>query len=216
MRSILVVNAKGGCGKSTIATNLAAYYAIKGKSVVLADYDPQESSLDWLAERPADRAKITGIAAHRDGLRVPKNTDYLIMDSPAALHGRPLAQLVRRADAILMPVLPSPIDERAAARFLVEIKNLRRVVNSEVRVATIANRVRDNTLAAGSLYEFMGDLKLPDGKKMWHLAALRLSQNYIRAAERGLSIFEFAPVKTLPDREQWARTIRWLASIENR
>lgn len=216
MRSILIVNAKGGCGKSTIATNLAAYYAIKGKKVVLADYDPQESSLDWLAERPENRAKIIGIAAHRDGLRVPRDTDYLIMDSPAGVHERPLSQLVRRADAILIPILPSPIDERAATKFLMEIKKLRRVVNSEVRIATIANRVRDNTVAAGELYEYLDSLKLPDGKRLRHLAALRLSQNYIKAAERGLSIFEFAPVKTLPDREQWGRTIRWLASVKGR
>lgn len=216
MRSILVVNAKGGCGKSTIATNLAAYYAIKGKKVVLADYDPQESSLDWLAERPENRAKIIGIAAYRDGLRVPKDTDYLIMDSPAGVHERQLSRLVSRADAILIPILPSPIDERAATKFLMEIKKLRRVVNSDVRIATIANRVRDNTVAAGELYEYLDGLKLPDGKRLRHLAALRLSQNYIKAAERGLSIFEFAPVKTLPDREQWGRTIHWLGSVTGR
>ena len=216
MRSILVVNGKGGCGKSTIATNLAGYYAVKGKKVVLADCDPQESSMDWLSVRPTDRPTITGIAAHNHALRLPRDTDYLIIDSPAALHGRPLAQLVSKADAILIPILASPIDERAATRFLMEVKKLRRVVNSEVRVATIANRVKENTVAAGDLYEYMNGLRLPDGKKLWHLAALRASQNYIKSAEKGLSVFEFAPVKTLPDREQWARIIRWLASVKGR
>lgn len=216
MRSILVVNAKGGCGKSTIATNLAAYYAIKGKKVILADYDPQESSLDWLAERSEERPAITGLAAHRGGLRIQGDVDYLVMDSPAGVQGRALSTLVARADAILVPILPSPIDERAATRFLLELKKLRRIVNSDVRIATIANRVRDNTVAAGELYEYLDGLRLPDGKRLRHLAALRLSQNYIKAAERGLSIFEFAPVKTLPDREQWARLLRWLGSVKNR
>ncbi len=216
MRSVLIVNSKGGCGKSTIATNLAGYYAAKGKSVVLADYDPQESSLEWLAARPAERAPITGLAGHKEKIRIPADTDYLIMDSPAAFHGRPLAGLVAKADAILMPILPSPIDERAAIRFLMEIKHLRRVVNSEVKVATIANRVRENTLAAGDLNEYLEGLKLPNGKKLRHLALLRASQNYIKAAERGLSVFEFAPVKTLLDREQWVRILRWISSVKSR
>lgn len=216
MRSILVVNAKGGCGKTTLATNLAGYYAARGKNVVLADYDQQGSSMAWLAERDAARAPIAGIAAAQQAMRVPKNTDYLIMDSPAALHGKPLADLVRRADIMLMPVLPSPIDVRAAKDFLNEVNKLRKVVNSDVKFATIANRVRDNTVAAHDLYEYLDALRLPSGKKLPYLAVLRASQNYIRAAEKGLSIFEFAPVKTLPDREQWVRIFRWINNAGNK
>ena len=213
MRSILVVNSKGGCGKTTLATNLAGYYAVRGKNVVLADFDPQESSMDWLDVRDGDRAPITGIAASREQVRIPKNTDYMIMDSPAALHGRPLADLVRRADTILMPILPSPIDVRAAKTFLTEVNKLRKVVNADVKFATVANRVRENTLAAHDLNEYLDALQLPSGKKLPFLAGLRASQNYIRAAEKGLSIFEFAPVKTLPDRDQWARIFRWINKV---
>ncbi len=211
MRSILVVNSKGGCGKTTVATNLAGYYAARGKSVALVDYDPQESSIDWLANRSPERAPITGISASKEQVRVPRDTDYVIMDSPAALHGRTLADMVRRADTILMPILPSPIDVRAAKNFLAEVNKLRKVVNADVRFATIANRVRENTLAANDLNEYLDALKLPSGKKLPVLASLRASQNYIRAAEKGLSIFEFAPVKTLPDRDQWARIFRWIS-----
>ena len=118
MRSILLLNAKGGCGKTTMATNIAAYYAMKGKNVVLADFDPQGSSMDWLDARPADRPPIRGLAAWQSAVRVPKNTEYLIMDSPAAVSGRPLANLVQRADSILIPILPSPIDIRAAEHFI--------------------------------------------------------------------------------------------------
>lgn len=216
MRSILVMNSKGGCGKTTLATNLAGYYAARGKSVALVDYDPQESSIDWLDARGSDRAPIVGIAASRDAVRIPKNTDYVIMDSPAAVHGRPLAELVRKADIILMPVLPSPIDVRAARNFLNEVNKLRKVVNADVKFATVANRVRENTVAAHDLYEYLDALRLPNGKKLPYLAVLRASQNYIRAAEKGLSIFEFAPVKTLPDRDQWVRIFRWINSVGKR
>ncbi len=216
MRSILVMNSKGGCGKTTLATNLAGYYAARGKSVALVDYDPQESSIDWLEARGSDRAPIVGIAGSQDAVRIPKNTDYVIMDSPAAVHGRPLAELVRKADIILMPVLPSPIDVRAARNFLNEVNKLRKVVNADVKFATVANRVRENTVAAHDLYEYLDALRLPSGKKLPYLAVLRASQNYIRAAEKGLSIFEFAPVKTLPDRDQWVRIFRWINSVGKR
>tara|TARA_R110000787_G_scaffold96214_2_gene199485 strand:- start:2260 stop:2892 length:633 start_codon:yes stop_codon:yes gene_type:complete len=210
------MNSKGGCGKTTLATNLAGYYAARGKSVALVDYDPQESSIDWLEARGGDRAPIVGIAASQDAVRIPKNMDYVIMDSPAAVHGRPLAELVRKADIILMPVLPSPIDVRAARNFLNEVNKLRKVVNADVKFATVANRVRENTVAAHDLYEYLDALRLPSGKRLPYLAVLRASQNYIRAAEKGLSIFEFAPVKTLPDRDQWVRIFRWINSVGKR
>lgn len=211
MRSVLILNAKGGCGKSTLATNLAGYYASKGRRVVLADFDPQQSALDWLAARPAERPPITGIAAWKDGLRPPRDSDWLVIDSPAAIHGRALSDLVRRADSILMPLLPSPMDVRAANHFIAELSAVRKVVNREVRVATVANRIREHTLAAAELEDYLARFSLPNGKPFPFLAALRATQNYVQAAERGLSIFEFAPVKTLPDREQWVRILRWLS-----
>ena len=212
MRSILLLNAKGGCGKTTMATNIAAYYALKGKKVVLADFDPQGSSMDWLAVRPTDRPRIQGLAAWQNQVRVPKNTDYLIIDSPAAVSGRPLANLVQRADSILIPILPSPIDIRAAEHFIGQLNALRRVLNTQVKLATVANRVRENTLAAGELDGYLEMIKLPNGKKIPYLAMLRASQNYIHAAEAGLSIFEFSPARTQYDRESWKRVFRWLDS----
>ncbi|MEO7385859.1 MAG: ParA family protein, partial [Gammaproteobacteria bacterium] len=99
MRHILVLNSKGGCGKSTIATSLAAYYAIRDERVALVDYDRQASSLDWLQRRPEGRAPITGVAGFEDGFRsVPRNTDVVIIDAPAGCHGRQLTELVRHAE----------------------------------------------------------------------------------------------------------------------
>ncbi len=216
MRSILVLNPKGGCGKSTIATNLAGYYAERGKRVLLADFDPQGSSMDWLAARPPDRTPIRGIAAWEEPLRTARDTEYLIMDSPAAMHDpRLLGDYLRRAQSVVLPLLPSPMDIRAAARFMGELMELRRVVNGEVRLASVANRVRDHTLTALNLSEYLESLRLPDGHKLPFIAVLRASQNYAHAAERGLSIFEFARSTTLPDREQWAPLLRWLNSARS-
>jgi chromosome partitioning protein len=133
------------------------------------------------------------------------------MDSPAAIHGRELADLVRRADSVLMPLLPSPIDIRAANHFIGELNAVRKLVNGGVRLATVANRVREQSVAAAGLESYLQEFSLPSGKPFPFLAALRASQNYIQAAERGLSIFEFAPVRTFPDREQWLRILRWLS-----
>lgn len=216
MRSILVLNPKGGCGKSTIATNLAGYYAERGRRVALVDFDPQGSSMDWLGARPSDRPPIRGIAAWEQPLRAPKDTEYLIMDSPAAVHDpRVLGDYLRRAQSVILPLLPSPMDIRAATRFIGELMELRRVVNQEVKLASVANRVRDHTLTALSLSEYLDSLRLPDGHKLPFLAVLRASQNYAHAAERGLSIFEFARAATLPDREQWTPILRWLNSARS-
>jgi len=212
MRSILLLNAKGGCGKTTLATHIAAYYALQGKRVVLADFDPLGSSMDWLAARPAGRPRIRGLAAWQNTIRVPKNTDYLIIDSPAGVSGRPLANLVQRADSILIPVLPSPLDIRAAEHFIGQLNALRKVLDIQVKLATVANRVEENTLAAGDLGDYLEMIKLPSGKQVPYLALLRASQNYIRAAESGLSIFEFSPSRTQYDRACWSRVFSWLDS----
>ena len=206
MRSILVINAKGGCGKSTLATNLAGYYAERGHSVVLADFDPQESSLDWLAARPEDYPAITGINAAQDGLKVPRNTEYLIMDVPAAMHGKDLTAVIRRAQTLVIPVLPSPMDMRAAAHFIKELLTVGKVDRKQVKLGVVANRVRENTLIFHTLEKFIRRLGIP------RVATLRDTQSYIRAAERGLSIFELAPSSVAMDLEQWQSLTRWLNS----
>ncbi|MCC6209263.1 MAG: AAA family ATPase [Gammaproteobacteria bacterium] len=206
MRSILVLNAKGGCGKTTLATNIASFYAMQGLKVTLADFDPQHSSLDWLAARPDGRPLITGLAAAEEALRVGSDCDCLIMDAPAAVHGRGITELVRRAQSVIMPVLPSPIDIRAAAHFIEELLVVGKVSRRETRVAVVANRVRENTLIYQTLERFLKRLDIP------LVATLRDTQNYIRAAERGLGIFELAPSLAEPDLQQWKPLTRWLNS----
>ncbi|MBW7929918.1 MAG: ParA family protein [Gammaproteobacteria bacterium] len=211
MRYIMVLNAKGGCGKSTLATNLASYYATQGKRTVLADFDPQCSALDWLSRRPADRPPIEGVEAHRHGLRgVPRNAEVVIIDAPARVHGAELTAMVRHAETIIVPVLPSTIDITAASQFLEKLAEVGRVERRQVRVAVVANRVRDNTLIAGELDEYLDGLKTP------YVAKLREAQNYIRAYTRGLGIFELPEYLAWPDWEQWEPLLEWLGSRRSR
>ncbi len=212
MRTILILNPKGGSGKSTIATNIASYFATQGKNVTLADCDPQGSSQDWLAARSESRDLINGAVLKKDSLEIPKGTEILIMDTPAGVTDNRLNKFLSQAQTMVMPVIASPIDIRAAERFLHELFLLKGTINNKIKIATIANRVREDTLAAAKLEHYLNHIKLPNGKKLPFMTMLRASQNYIRAAECGLSIFELAPSKTYYDREQWEPLLRWLNS----
>jgi chromosome partitioning protein len=207
MRHILVTNAKGGCGKSTIATSLAAYFASEGYATALADYDPQASALTWLEQRPADYAPITGVPAYENGLKnVPRNTEYLVIDSAAGSYGKDLAELVRKAETIVVPVLPSPIDIKAAEKFVEELLRIGKVADKKAKAALVANRVKENTLIFEELDDVLSRLKVP------YIASFREAQNYIRAYQRGLGIHELPPYLAWPDWEQWDPLIEWLDS----
>ena len=212
MRTIIVLNPKGGCGKSTIATNIASYFAIKGKKVTLADCDPQGSSKDWLSVRPDIYSSINGIVVDDDRLKIPRNSEVLIIDTPAAVADKRLSKYLRKAQSLIMPIIASPIDIRAAEKFLEELFSFKGTINNKIKIATVANRVREDTLIAAKLEYYLDNVKLPNGKKLPFMTMLRASQNYIHAAERGLSIFELPPSKTYYDREQWAPLLRWLNS----
>ena len=205
MRHIMVLNAKGGCGKSTLATNIASYFATEGATVALADYDPQRSSLDWIERRPSNRAEIAGVAAFKDGLRrAPRNADILVIDAPARSHGADLVDLVKHAETIVVPVLPSTIDMQATAVFLEELKDVGKIQRKQAKIATVANRVRDNTLIWDELDEYLTKTRVP------YVAALREAQNYIRAYTRGIGIFELPEYLAWPDWEEWEPLTAWL------
>lgn len=211
MRTIMLLNAKGGCGKSTLASSLASYYASQeGKAVALVDFDPQASSLAWLAARPEAAAPIIGLDGSVEGLRIPRSIEVVIYDVPAGVKGKQLTALVRRAETVVIPVLPSPIDIRAAARFIGELLLVGKVSRKQTRVAVVANRVRENTLVYHKLEKFLKSLKIP------FVATLRDTQNYIRAEERGLGIFELPPSLVAHDIEQWEPLLRWLRSKRSR
>ena len=207
MRHIMIMNAKGGCGKTTIATNVATHFALEGHKVTLADYDPQRSSLDWLELRSEELPKITGVAAFDDGLRnVSRDTEVVVIDAPARTHGSEMNELVRRAETILVPVLPSPIDMKACGHFMEELLELGKVQREQARLAVIANRVRENTLLFEELDKYLGKLKVP------YLSCLRQSANYLRAYQRGMGVLELPEYLASPDWAQWEPITKWLNS----
>jgi chromosome partitioning protein len=211
MRTILVANAKGGCGKTTISTNIAAHFANEGAHVVLADFDPQRGSLDWLAARSSAQPTIQGIDAVEEGLRHrPRSADVVVMDAPARLHGGELSEFLRRAETVLIPVLPSPVDINAARRFLDELGASAPVKHKQIRVGLVANRVMEHTRIAGVLEHWLGRRR----EKV--VGTLRETQNYVRAASSGLGIFELPAYVAWQDWAQWESILAWLASPASR
>lgn len=209
MRRYMVLNAKGGCGKSTIATNIAAYFASQWENanVTLADFDPQQSSMDWLAARPEHVPAVTGINACKDGLKgLSPATDFLVMDARASTHGPDLTALLKHAETIIVPVLPSTVDMNACSRFIEELQNAGKVERKEVKIGVIANRVRENYSIFADLDEYLQKLKVP------YIGHLRDAQNYVRAYTRGLGIHELPPYLAMQDWDQWEPIVRWLES----
>jgi chromosome partitioning protein len=214
VRRITILNPKGGSGKTTLATNLAAYYASRGFATVLMDFDPQASSSRWLKVRPPTLAPIHGVAAHSNvpgmtrsfQLRLPPGTTRVVVDTPAALEPGRFDQFTREADAIVVPVLPSQIDIHACAKCIEQLLTTAKIKRREGRIAVVANRVRPNTLVFRSLMRFLGTLDIPI------MATLRESQNYIRSFELGVGLHEMRAERSLPDVEQWAPLVAWLES----
>lgn len=211
-RQIVVLNPKGGAGKSTIASNLAAFYAVQGRNTVLMDFDSQGSSSYWLSKRPERRPPIHGIEAFRIpagttrsfALRVPPGAERVVVDSPAAISTNQLKELINGADRMLIPVLPSDIDMDVVTRFVGELIEARLVHREDERVGLVANRVRRNTIVFGTLMGRLADLEAPLA------AVLRDSQTYLRAAESGLGVHELASHQARTDRGEWQSLVDWV------
>lgn len=205
MQTILLLNPKGGAGKSTLATNLASFFACWGVRVTIADFDEQMTSLDWLATRPAACPAIEGVEAQDLTLPESEMSDYLILDVPSGMYGDALVPLIQQADKIIVPVVPSPHDLRAAKRFL-DWYATKESLQQHQAVAIVANRVRVKTRSFALFKAFLDTVTVPC------IGILRDTQNYVYAAQHGLSLFELPASKVRKDLAQWQRIIRWLCS----
>ena len=215
---IVVLNPKGGCGKSTLATNIAACYAERGSLPAIMDYDPQGSTMAWLERRPKDRPAIHGIAAYKRNmqatrswqLRVPNDTLNLIIDSPAGINHDALRELTRDASSILVPVLPSTMDIHAASRCIADLLLVAKVDRRDRKLAVVANRTRRNTKSFSRLMRFLDSLGIPI------IAVLRDSQNFVHSAEMGIGLHEMQRSKVKPDLEQLEHIVAWLDGWQSR
>jgi chromosome partitioning protein len=212
MQRIVVLNPKGGSGKTTIAINLASYLAARGHRPVLMDFDPQGSSVRWVKKRQPSQAPIQAIAAfERDSrttrsfqLRIPDGASHVIVDTPAAIEPRQLPDMTKDAHKILVPVLPSDIDIHTCSRCIGDLLLVAKIRREENRIGVIANRVRRNTLMYQALIRFLHTLGIPI------VAIIRDSQNYVRAAELGIGVHEMKSYVAQQDIEQWGPLVTWL------
>ena len=218
LQRILVTNAKGGCGKTTITTNIASHYAQRGLNVRLFDHDNQGSSLAWINRRPDTLNQIHGVDASKNHdrrltrswqLRVTPETDVAIIDTPAGVDASELAALFQTNDSVLIPVLPSPIDIHATAHFIKDLLTTGKARKKMARLAVVANRVRKNTIMYHSLERFLFSLNIP------FISSLRDTQLYTRAIELGVGVQEINSPRTNVDKEQWAPIVRWLETPVN-
>src|SRR6202161_2899078 len=212
MQRILVLNPKGGSGKTTIATNLASYYSGAGQRPLLSDNDPQGSSTRWLKKRKPEQAFIHGVAAFERNsrmtrawqMRIPPDAEHVVVDTPAAVMSQDMPDMTKNADAIIVPVLPSDIDIHACSRCIADLLLIAKVRRDENRIGVVANRVKRNTVIYQSLMRFLQTLRIPV------IATLRDSQNYVRASEQGLGLHEMKPQLVEQDLQDWVPLLAWL------
>jgi len=205
MESFLIANPKGGVGKSTLATNLAGYFARQGRRVMLGDIDRQQSSREWLKLRSPALPHIAGWDIEPDQpARPPKETTHIVLDTPAGLHGKKLAHVLKLVRRVIVPLQPSIFDILATRQFLDRLLAEKEVRKHDAYVAIVAMRVDARTRAAAELERFLASTGLPV------VAHLRDTQNYVQAAAHGMSIFELPPSRAAQDVEQWQPLLDWV------
>lgn len=206
MLKVLVASSKGGCGKSTIATHLAAYYALKGKATVLADADRQGSSSRWCARRATLDSAVLPVDATRSGWlkQVPADAERVVIDTGAGVRASEIAEYIDEVDAIVVPVLPSAIDLEATESFLADLARVPRVKRGKVPVGLVANRTKPWTNASQLAIEAMKALPFP------LVATLRDSQAYVLLTGLGKSLFDYHSENVRSHQDDWDKLLRWL------
>ncbi len=212
MPVVAVINRKGGSGKTTLATHLAAWFANGGHAAMLGDVDFQGSAQAWLKRRAGQEAvrgkPIVGWSADpRNVLRPPAGVSHVVLDTPGGLRGLDLAKVVMTADAILLPVCHSVFDRDSAADCYAELKALPRVASGRCKVAAVGMRLDARTRAEDVLRQWADSIDVP------FIGVIRETQGYVRCVEQGLSLFDMPPSKVEPDLAQWRPIFDWLEPV---
>ena len=207
MSTVLIANPKGGSGKTTLATNLAGYFAAHGRHVMLSDMDRQRSALNWLERRPDKYPLIHGLdgrGKHADSL----SADWTIIDSAAGLHGDKLSDAVKRADWVIVPMQASTFDIGATQDFLQILREEKAVRKERTFVAMVGMRVDSRTRSAAALQAYLEESDFPV------VGNLRDGQIYVQAAELGASLFDLRPSLVARDLQQWSPLLHWLINAD--
>ncbi len=201
MKAILIANPKGGSGKTTLSTNIAGYLASRGHRVAMLDLDRQKSATQWLANRPRHLPGIELMLSETD-----KNTpvDWLVIDSPAGLHGKNLEHALKLVHKVIVPIAPSVFDIQASRDFLEVLHHEKLVRKGKIFIGVVGMRMDPRTRAALTLEQFLKGLDLPV------LAYLRETQAYVSAAFEGKTLFDLPPSQAQRELEQWAYLLGWL------
>jgi chromosome partitioning protein len=203
MLRTLVLNSKGGAGKTTVATNLASLLALRG-TVLLADLDPQQSSSHWVKRRSPLLPKLNVVEdAERDFRDYPAS-DYVVMDAPAGLKKKRLEDMLGEVEVLLVPIGPSLFDLDASQLFLQKLEEIKRYRKGKVRMGVIANRVNARTRGAQHLQSVLSEWNLPV------VATLRDSQIYVRAAQCGAGIADLRAAENRNELPQWVRILNFV------
>lgn len=208
MISVLVANTKGGCGKTTIATHLAAAFANRGLNTALADADRQKSSLAWLGRRPFETTAIGALDWSDEVHKTPKGLDRLVIDGAASMKRKSTHELIRMADVIVVPVLPSVFDQGATASFLAQIAELKPIRKNRKTVAVVRNRVRPRSRAAQRLDRFL------EGVEHRDLGTLPDRSLYEEVAEGGLSLFDLKGARARALQRDWELLLDYVEEPE--
>ncbi len=201
MRAILIANPKGGSGKTTLSTNIAAYLASRGKRVAILDLDRQKSASQWLANRPSNLPYIGLMQSEGEKLA---GADWLVIDSPAGLHGKNLEHALKLVHKVVVPIAPSAFDIQASREFLEQLSHEKIVRKGKIFIGVVGMRMAPRTRAAVTLEQFIAGLDLPV------LAYLRETQTYVNAAFEGKTLFDLPPYLAERELEQWAYLLNWL------
>lgn len=215
-QQVVLLNAKGGSGKTTLATNLAAYYAHSGLKTALMDYDPQGSSTFWLSKRSSPLPSIQSVPAFKYNhtvtrswfLRTEPDTQRVVVDSPAGIELTGYQHVLDKASAIIIPVLPSDIDIHAASHCIADLLLIAKQHKRRNRIAVVANRVRKNAKVYKKLEKFLNSLNIP------FVCTFRDTTNYIQAADQAMGIHELKSYRTQEDLASWEQLINWLNNLD--
>ena len=140
-------------------------------------------------------------------IRDRDDTDVLVVDSPAGLHGDKLSELVKQADCIIIPIQPSAFDIGATRDFLQILEEEKAVRKQKTFVAVVGMRVDTRTRSSGVLLRFLQDTQLPMP------TCLRNAQIYAQAAEQGSSLFDMPKSRAAADLQQWDPLLDWIRQV---